>query len=131
MFQQQIEALTARITALSGEAMHIREALGHGKIEAEQESLAGIAADIEKIEGERALLVAAEEATVEAAARAASEHERTSTFGYQVLSGPDNRIAMIVDESGAYLPLGAVYTYEVVDENPLLPMWGRKGKVGQ
>ncbi|HKQ22973.1 MAG TPA: hypothetical protein VJT81_00845 [Burkholderiales bacterium] len=122
--------MTARITALSAEAAHIREEQAHGKIEAEQDALVGIAADIEEIEGERALLVAAKEATVEAAARGANEHERTGSFGYQVLSGPDDRVTMIVDENGDYLPISAVYTYEVVDENPPLPMWGRKGKVG-
>ncbi len=86
---------------------------------------------MEKIEGERALLVAAEEAMAEAAARAAGEHERTGTFGYQVLADPDNRVAMVVDEAGDYLPVNAVYTYEVVDENPPLPMWGKKGKFGR
>lgn len=69
--------------------------------------------------------------TIDATSISARVVARGSWFvGYQVLAEPDNRVAMIVDESGDYLPIDAAYTYEVVDENPPLPMWGKKGKVG-
>ena len=130
MFQQQIDALTARIGVLSAEAARIRDERAHGKIEAEKTSLARIAADIETVEGERALLVAAKEATTEAETREAREHPKTGTFGYQVFNESGRHPVYVVDEAGNQLPEKAVYSYEVVDRNPLLPEWAKEGKFG-
>ena len=124
VFQQQIGSLTTQIGVLSTEAAHIRQEQAHGTIEAEQKSLAGIAADIEKFDDERTLLLAAEEAVAEPETRAAREHNKTGTFGYQVLN--DSGAGDVVDEAGNHLPEEAVYSYEVVDENPLLPEWAKK-----
>jgi hypothetical protein len=130
MFQQQIDALTTRIGVLSAEASHIRDEQAHGKIKTGNHSLAGIAAETETIEGERALLVAAKEATIEAETRAAREHPKTGTFGYQVFNESGRHPVYVVDEAGNQLPEKAVYSYEVVDQNPLLPEWAKVGKFG-
>jgi hypothetical protein len=104
VFQQQIDALTTRISVLSADATHIREEQAHGKIEAEQKSIAGIAADMEKIDDERTLLLAAEEVVAEAETRAAREHEKTGTLGYQVLNDSGTLVGYVVDEAGNHLP---------------------------
>lgn len=73
-------------------------------------------------------MLSAEADVAEAETRAASEHEKAGTFGYQVLDETGARVAMVVDEAGDYLPVQAVYSFEVVDDNPPLPVWAKKGK---
>ena len=126
-FQAQLDALTMREGALIAASARVRDEQGHDS-EALQRSLARINADLETIDAERTFLLSGEEATAEA--RAASNHERVGTFGYQVLSGPDDRVAMVVDEAGKYLPAQAAFSYEVVDDNPPLPTWAKEGKSG-
>ena len=60
----------------------------------------------------------------EAETRAAREHNKTGTFGYQVLNGSGTHVGYVVDEAGNRLPGKAVYSHEVVDQNPLLPFSG-------
>jgi len=102
VFQDQIDAWTARERALTAAAATIKAE--QAQADSEVLSLARIAADLRKIDAQRTFLLSAEEADAEAETRAATEHERVGTFGF--------------------------YTYEVVDENPLLPAWAKDGKFG-
>jgi hypothetical protein len=67
----------------------------------------------------------------DAATRAARENKKIDTFGYQVLNDSGTHVGYIVNEAGNHLPAKAVYSYEVVDDDPPLPAWAKKGKVGQ
>jgi len=128
--QEQINACAARITVLSSAAARMRDEQAHADSKMLQNSLARITDELQKIEATRTSLLAAEEAEFKAAARIESENERVGTFGYQIFNKAETYIAMIVDEAGNYLPARAVYTYEVVDENPPRPTWAKDGKFG-
>jgi hypothetical protein len=128
--QEQINACTTRISALSAAAARIREEQAHADTKMLQKSLARIIDELKKIDATRTSLLSAEEAEFKAATRAEDENERVGTFGYQVFNKAETYIAMIVDEAGNYLPAKAVYTYEVVDENPPAPAWAQDGKFG-
>jgi hypothetical protein len=127
-FQEQLDAWAKRESVLSAAVARIREQEVHANIEALQKSLARIAADVKKIDDERTLLLSAEEAAAEAEARAASEHEKAGTFGYQVFNDTGTHVTKLVDEAGNDLPAHAVFSYEVVDDHPPLPAWAKKGK---
>ena len=130
VFQEKLGWLTVRENALSSAAATIKEEQSRADSEALQESLARINAQLRKIDAERTFMMSAEEAAAEADTHAATEHLKVGTFGYQVLFEPDNRIAMVVDETGKYLPAQALYTFDVVDEDPPLPQWAKDGKHG-
>ena len=130
LFQEQLDVWTKRIRELSVAAARIKGEQAHADSEMLKNSLAGINADLEKIDAERTLLLCIEEAAAEAETLAATKHKKAGTFGYQVLNETGNGVAMILDEAGDYLPPQALYRYEVVDENPPLPEWAKKGKFG-
>jgi hypothetical protein len=50
-------------------------------------------------------------------------HPMTARFGYQVLNDAGTEVLMLVDEAGEALPEGAVYGYEIVDQDPPSPAW--------
>lgn len=127
-FQEQLDAWAKRESALSAAVAHIKEQEINANIETLQKSLARIAADVQKIDDERTLLLSAEEAAVEAEARAASKHEKAGTFGYQVFNDAGTHVTKIVDEAGNDLPAQAVFSYEVVDDHPPLPAWAKQGQ---
>lgn len=129
-FQDRLEAWNARETALTAAAAAVKAEQAHADSEALQRSLVRIDTEVRKIDSERTFLLSVEEAAAEAETRAATEHEKVGTFGYQVVEEPGNRVAMVVDEAGDYLPAQALYTCEVVDTDPLLPAWAKKGKFG-
>jgi hypothetical protein len=130
-FQQLLDDWTTRINLLSVAAARIKEQREHANSEALQKALGRISAELQKIDDERTPLLFAEEAVADAAARAAREHKKIGTFGYQVLNDPGTHVGYIVDEAGHYLPPKAVYSYEVVDDDPPLPSWAKKGKIGR
>ena len=124
--QEQLDAWARRESALSAAVAQIKEQEVNANIEALQKALARIAADVQKIDDERTLLLSAEEAAAEAEARAASQHERAGTFGYQVFNDAGTHVIKLVDEAGNDLPTQAVFSYEVVDDHPPLPAWAKK-----
>ena len=128
--QDRLDALTARERALTAAAATIKAEQAQADSEVLQKSLARIAADLRKIDAQRTFLLSAEEADAEAETRAATQHERVGTFGYQVFNKAGTYVALIVDEAGEYLAPQAVYAYEVVDENPPRPAWAKDGKFG-
>ena len=128
--QQQLDAWTERKMALILATERVKEDPAHAGIEGPKKLLARIARELRKIDTQRTALLSDEEAVADADTHAASKHEKAGTFGYQVLAEPDYRVAMIVDEFGDYLPANAVYSFEVVDEDPPLPQWAKDGKVG-
>ena len=87
--------------------------------------------DLQTIEAPRTFLLSAEETAARAETRAATDHPKVGTFGYQVLDETRNRNAMVVDEAGDYLPAQALFTFGVVDEDPPLPQWAKDGKFGR
>ncbi len=123
--QEQLDAWTKRVSALSAAVAHIKEREVNANIEALQKSLARIAADVQKIDDERTLLLSAEEAAAEAEVRAAGKHAKAGTFGYQVLDDAGTHVTKIVDDAGNDLPAQAVFSYEVVDDRPPLPVWAK------
>ena len=129
--QQLLDDWTTRINLLSVAAARINEQQAHANTEALQKALGRISAELQKIDDERTPLLSAEEAVADAAARAAREHKKIGTFGYQVLNDAGTNVEYIVDEAGNYLPPKAVYSYEVVDDNPPLPQWAKEGKFGR
>ncbi|HKQ23832.1 MAG TPA: hypothetical protein VJT81_05235 [Burkholderiales bacterium] len=122
--------MTLRENALFSAAATIKAEQAQADSETLQESLARINAQLRKIDSERTFLISAEEATAEDDTRAATHHPKVGTFGYQALSEPYNRVAMVMDEAGKYLPAQALYTFDVVDEDPPLPQWAKDGKFG-
>jgi len=123
--QEQLDDWTKRESALSAAVAHIKEQEVNVSIEALQKSLGRIAADVQKIDDERTLLLSSEEAAPEAETRAASGDEKTGTFGYQVFNDGGTHVTKLVDEAGNDLPAQAVYSYEVVDDHPPLPEWAK------
>ena len=115
---------------LSDTAAWIKKERANGNLEADQKTLTRIAADQDQLDVARATLVAAEKAAVAAEQRAAHTHRNVGTFGYEVVNS-NGHVAMIVDEAGDNLPIEAVYTHDLVDDNPPLPEWAKTGKVGR
>jgi hypothetical protein len=111
-------------------AARITEELAHADSEMLQKSLARINAEMQTIEAGRTLLFATEKAEFDAEARAAREHKKAGTFGYQVLNDAGTEAVKIVDDTGNDLVVDALIAHEVVDDDPPLPAWARKGKVG-
>ena len=130
VLQEQIDACITRINVLSAAATQMKLEQAHANSKMLQKSLARITADLEKIEAARTSLLSAEKAVADAETRAALEHRKVGTFGYQVFNKGGTYVALIVDEVGEYLPSQAVYSYELVDENPPLPQWAKDGKFG-
>ncbi len=128
-FQAQLDALTMRERALTTAAARARVEQGEdtGWL---RRSLAKINDELQTIDAERTSLLSAEQAAAEAETRAATEHPKVGTYGYQVLDDAASGVALIVDEEGAYLPVQALYTFGLVDENPPLPEWAKDGKFG-
>ena len=124
--QEQLDACTARVSLLSAAATQLTVERTHADSEMLRRSFARLTAEQGKIAASRTLLLADEEA----AAHAASRHEKVGTFGYQVLNDTGTHVGYIVDESGNHLPAKAVYSYEVVDDDPPVPRWARDVKVG-
>ena len=127
--QERHDEFSTRMNLLAANAARIKYKRD-GNAEEDQKSLAGIAADRDSLETGRRALLSSEEAASAAEIAAARAHKQVGTFGYQVLDETGSRVAMVVDEAGDYLPAQALYTYEVVDENPPPPEWAKKGKVG-
>ena len=121
-FLAQLDALNMRKGALITAAKRARAEQG----QLLERSLARINDDLQTIEAQRTFLLSAEQAKAEAEMRAATTHQKVGTFGYQVFNKAGTYVAMVVDEAGAYLPVKALYTYEVVDEDPPLPEWAKK-----
>lgn len=126
--QKKLEALANREVELRAAAASITTDRAQAESVMRQNLLTRSAADLKTIETERAFLVSAEEAVAEVETQKATEHEKAGTFGYQIFNRAGTSIAMIVDEAGNHLPAKAVYTYEVVDENPPRPAWAKDGK---
>ena len=128
-FQEQLDAWTTRVSVLSDATARIKEQQAHANIQALQKSLARIAAELQKIDDERTLLISAEEAAAEAELRAASGREKAGIFGYQVFNDAGTHVKKLVDEDGNDLPAEAVFSYEVVDDDPPLPAWAKTRKL--
>ena len=131
LFQEQLDVWTKRISELSLAVARIRDGRAHAGNELLQDSLAEMIADLEKIEAERALLLSVEATAAQVETLAARQHKKVGTFGYHVLNDVGSHVGYIVDEAGSYLPPKAVYAYEVVDDDPPLPDWAKKGTVGR
>ncbi len=126
--QERHDEFSARMNLLAADAARIKYKHAEGNAKEDQKSLAGIAADRDSLDAGRMALLAAEKAAADAEERAARGHKKVGTFGYQILNEAGNRIAMVVDEAGEYLPVQALYSFEVVDENPPLPAWAKEGR---
>ena len=123
--QAQLDALTTRISVLTAAAARIKhQRWPYG--EAQQKELTAANAEMQEVHAERARLLSGEADAAKAEARSARAHKKVGTFGYQLLHPARTHIAMVVDEAGDYLPVQAVYSYEVVDENPPLPEWAKR-----
>lgn len=129
-FKDRLDALTTRISSLSAAAARIRDERTATDRDMCQTRLDRIRAERETLDAERIALLSAEKATADAETRAARAHKKCGTFGYQILNKAGTYVAMVVDESGEYLPRQAVYSYEVVDDDPPLPEWAKKGTFG-
>lgn len=129
--QQLLDALITRMSLLSAAAARIKDEQILVDSEMLQKSLARINSELQTIEAERTLLLFAEKAEAEAAKRAASEYAKVGTFGYQVWNDAGTRLTKLVDEAGNDLPEKAVYSYEVVDDDPPLPEWAENGKLAK
>ena len=122
-FQRQLAYWNARVSVLSREAADIAVERAHADSDVLRKALAGINADLQKVEAERMLLLFAEAA--ERNVGEAHDRKKVGTFGYQILDDTGTRVIKVVDEGGNDLPETAVYSYEVVDV-PALPAWAMK-----
>ncbi len=127
--QGQLDACIERLSKLFVEAARINDRQVWTDSGELKNKAAAIAAETQKIDEERLSLLSAEEAERNVATRVASAHKKVGTFGYQVFNKAGTYIAMIVDEAGDFLPVQALFSYEVVDDNPPLPQWAKDGKV--
>ncbi len=127
--QQQLDAWRTRRIALTTAAARVKADRSPG--ESLKNLLGRIAAELRNINADRKFLLSAEKAAAEAEAHAASKHARAGTVGYLIMDGVGVSAAMVVDEAGDYLPEEAAYSFEVVDDNPPLPEWAKRGKVGR
>ena len=125
-FQEKFDWLAVRENALSSAAATIKGEQARADSDAMQKALARIAAQLRHLTAERIFLIAAEQTAAEEDTRAATEHPKVGTFGYQVFSEPGHRLSSAVDETGKYLPAQALYTFDVVDEDPPLPQWAEE-----
>ncbi len=129
--QERHDEFSTRMTLLAATAARIKYKHAEGNAKEDQESLAGIAAERKSLDARRVALLSAEKVAADAEVRTARAHKKVGTFGYQVIDETGSRVAMVVDEDGDYLPAQAVYSFEVVDDNPPPPEWAKDGKFGR
>jgi hypothetical protein len=129
VLEEQLGTLITREVALRTAAASAKAQPAHAHSEVLQESLVSIAEELRKIDTERRALLSAERTAAAAETRAATEHKKVGSFGFQLLNAARGEVVNIVDESGNDLPADAVYAYEVVDTDPPLPGWAKKGKI--
>ena len=110
--QEQHDEFSARMNLLAANAARMKKKRD-GNSQEDQKSVDGIAA---------------EKAAADAEECASRTHKKVGTFGYQLLDETGTRILLVLDEAGDYLSAQALYTCEVVDENPPLPEWAKEGR---
>ncbi len=125
--QERHDEFSKRMNLLAANAARIRYKRD-GNAEEDHKALAAIAADRGSLDAGRMALLSAEKAAADAEVGAARAHRQVGTFGYQVLDETGSRVAVVVNEAGDYLPAQALYTFEVVDENPPLPLWASEDR---
>ena len=128
--QRKLDAWMGREHVLRGAALRVRQKQAMADSEVLKMQFAAITTEIDSIHAVRQPLIDAEAAAVEQAQAALLQHKKAGTFGYQVLNDAGTEVVKIVDEAGNDLPATAVYSYEVVDDDPPLPAWAKKGKTG-
>ena len=129
VLEEQLGALIVREIAVRAAARNATAEQAHADREGVHRSLVSFAEALREINAERRTLFSAERTAAAAEARAAAAHKKVGTFGFQVLNGSE--VVRIVDEFGNDLHADAVYAYEVVDHNPPLPEWVKKGTTAQ
>lgn len=80
--------------------------------------------ELAQISADRNAVLAAEETAARSAHAASSVHERVNTYGYQEISDDGSQVVALKDDVGNPFPEGAAFEYEIVDSNPLMPVWG-------
>lgn len=126
--QRQLDAWSTRLSVLFDVATRLNNRQAVADSEALQKEITAITAKVQKIDADRTALLSVEDAAADAATRKAHKHKKVGTFGYQVLD--DVGAHLMVDEAGNDLPAQAVFSYEIIDDDPPLPAWAKKGRVG-
>jgi len=121
--QQKLAEIQTRESEVRADLAHAEELLKKVKSEQLAERVAGQAMELDNLYVAKKAAMAAADAAGAAAAEAMKTHAKVGAFGYQVLDGEGARMLRLVDESGADLPAGVVYGYEIVDTAPALPAW--------
>ena len=109
--QRQLDYWNTRVSVLSSEAEAISAGCDNANSDALQNSLATVAAALQRIETARASFLCAESSTHEANA-----HYRVGTIGYQVCNDWGTHVLRVVDEVGGDLPETAVFSYAIVED---------------
>lgn len=123
----QLDAWSKRLSVLFGAATRLSNRQAVADSEALQKEIAAITAEVQTIDADRTALLSVEDAAADAATRKAHKHKKVGTLGYQVW---DNvRAHLMVDEAGKDLPAQAVFSYEVIDDDPPLPAWAKDGRI--
>ena len=123
--QEQFEEWTLLRTVMSAAIARIKDQLKDSSNDELQERLAKANEGLANIEVELKRLLDFEEAAANKEQEKARRHPNVGRFGYQVLNDA-GQVGKIVDENGADLPPAAVYSSEVVDADPPLPLWAKK-----
>jgi hypothetical protein len=129
-FQRQLDRWITRLSALSVAAAGLHDRAEWPDNKELKMQADAIRAEVQKIDFERHVLLAAEGAVATLEAREARKHTRVGTFGYKVLTDTSTQIGYFVDEAGHDLPALAVFTYDVVDADPAAPGWANYERRG-
>lgn len=126
--QRKLDAWMGREHVLRGAALRVRQKQAMADSEVLNMQFAAITTELDSIHAVRQPLIDAEVVAVEQAQAGLLWHKKVGTFGYQVLNDAGTEAVKIVDESGNDLPAQAVYAFEIVDPDPPLPEWAKKGR---
>lgn len=129
--QSKLDLWMGREHVLRGAALRVRQQQATADSEVLKMEFAAITTELSNIHTARQPFIDAEVAEVEQGQAALLQHKKVGTFGYQVLNDAGTHVGYIVDEDGNHLPAKAVYAFEVVDTDPPLPEWAKKGKFGR
>lgn len=126
---QKLAALTAREFEVRADIAHAEALLKLASSAPLRARLAGHVVEMDNLYVARKAALAAQSAAGQAEDDALKAHARVGGFGYQVIDEAARTMLKLVDADGADLPAGAVYSYEIVDQAPMLPAWTELIKV--
>jgi hypothetical protein len=129
--QRQLDDWAAREDVLQHAAARVQELRSKADSEALRMEFTALTTELANINAQRQPIIDAETVAAQGAQVAMLNHTMVGTFGYQVWNDAGTGVVKIVDDAGNDLPVEAVFSYDIVDDNPTPPAWLKKGRLGE